>query len=646
MIHRLTAVVILVLALHSPGWAQSDFHIIAQIADGSFAGGSYYKTKFMIVPRFETHTPTCNIRFYGLQVQLGAETSDSFTVNFTADRSYYIEQTVAGQTIDTGYATVACDDEVFVQATYSSHTADGVKLGEATVSSTEGESNFETRFIVDGSEGARTGIAVANNSDFPRTYPIVFSHSDGVSVGALSLPARTSRAAFLHEMITFPPGASGVVEIGSPGVVHFGAVALRYTGPVFTSIAANPKGMPEDGGTSTPGQGLRPVVTGVGFNYPPPSGDTYGAGEAISIWISFSEPVSMDGDPRLALTIGTETRNATTYKDTAPRALRSFSYTMQSDDRDEDGISIAANALSLNGATIRSAGGADADLNLGVHAFHNDPSRKVDGSQGGGTGGNGGGTGGTGGGGGSELLGDGYTVYYDEGYRADAEFARGVLNPAATRFRTRYGSSDTPVEIHLLAEPTTVGGTRIQPGTALASGGPSHLAIYLMSRSAPAMQGACCNGLGLRFTDGGYQRTVLVHEFSTAFQHHYPGYNKWSGWFVQGLQQYEGLTAAGSSNLWQRTAEKVFRDGTVSCSGRNGGNERLAVTEVYWAGALVLRYLADRFGEASHIRILDSARSTLTEAIADEQPSGETPCELFDDFRNWMYEEHGLGEPE
>ena len=87
MIQKLAALVILVLALHTPGWAQSDFHIIAQIADGSFAGGSHYKTKFMIVPRFETHTPTCNIRFYGLQVQLGAETSDSFTVNFTPDTS-------------------------------------------------------------------------------------------------------------------------------------------------------------------------------------------------------------------------------------------------------------------------------------------------------------------------------------------------------------------------------------------------------------------------------------------------------------------------------------------------------------------------------------------------------------------------------
>ena len=86
-------------------------------------------------------------------------------------------------------------------------------------------------------------------------------------------------------------------------------------------------------------------------------------------------------------------------------------------------------------------------------------------------------------------------------------------------------------------------------------------------------------------------------------------------------------------------------DDTISCRRGSRGDEQLIVSEVYFAGALVLRYLADRFGEVSHIRILDSGRTTLTEAIADEQPPGETPGELFDHFRNWMYENYGLGEP-
>ena len=394
----------------------------------------------------------------------------------------------------------------------------------------------------------------------------------------------------------------------------------------------------DDNGMPPPGQGQNPVVTGVVFNNSPQSGDTYRVGEDISIGIRFSEPVIITGSPQLALTIGSNTRYATTYRDTTPRDFRSFRYTVQSEDRDDDGISITRGALLLNGGTIKSSDGEDAALDLGVQAVNNDASRKVAGNDDNGTGGNGGGSP-------SQLQGDGYTVHYDEGYRSDAEFVREVLDEAAVRFQTRYGPNNTRVDIHLLSAPTTVNGVMIQPGRALASGGRSQLEIYLMSRSAPVMQGACCNGIGLHFTDVGYQRTVLVHEYSTAFQHHYAGYNKWSGWFVQGLQQYEGLAAAGSRDLWQRAAERVFRGGTVSCGRGIDGNEQLTVTEVYWAGALVLRYLADRFGEASHIRILNSARSTLTEAIADEQPPGETPCELFNDYRNWMYETYGLGEP-
>ena len=81
--HRLAAVFILVVALHSPVWAQSDFHIISQVADGVFPDGTSYKTTFIIIPWFDAASPTCNIRFYGIQVHLGSETANSFTVNST-----------------------------------------------------------------------------------------------------------------------------------------------------------------------------------------------------------------------------------------------------------------------------------------------------------------------------------------------------------------------------------------------------------------------------------------------------------------------------------------------------------------------------------------------------------------------------------
>ena len=56
-----------------------------------------------------------------------------------------------------------------------------------------------------------------------------------------------------------------------------------------------------------------------------------------------------------------------------------FRYTVQPPDRDVDGISIAVDGLALNGGSIRSASGTDAELDLGSQAVVNDQDHKVDG---------------------------------------------------------------------------------------------------------------------------------------------------------------------------------------------------------------------------------------------------------------------------
>ena len=57
-----------------------------------------------------------------------------------------------------------------------------------------------------------------------------------------------------------------------------------------------------------------------------------------------------------------------------------FSYTVQADDHDPDGVSLGSDALRLNGGSIRDAAGIDADLNLAGYVVTNDPRFKVDGS--------------------------------------------------------------------------------------------------------------------------------------------------------------------------------------------------------------------------------------------------------------------------
>ena len=121
-----------------------------------------------------------------------------------------------------------------------------------------------------------------------------------------------------------------------------------------------------------------PKVERISFVSHPARGDTYELGESIEVDVEFDRAVTVGGTPRLALTIGTRTRRATFF-------LRSeeywgFFYTVRQEDQDADGISIAANALTLGGRPLPAADGAE-EVDLTHPAVAASPDRKVDGSR-------------------------------------------------------------------------------------------------------------------------------------------------------------------------------------------------------------------------------------------------------------------------
>ena len=121
-----------------------------------------------------------------------------------------------------------------------------------------------------------------------------------------------------------------------------------------------------DGDTATLGPfsvtvATNPVVTGVAIASSPAAGDSYKTGETITVDVTFNQPVSVTGAPQLAIAIGATTRQAT-GSHSAGESKIAFSYTVATDDRDSDGISIAANALTLNGGTIGNSKSEDARL--------------------------------------------------------------------------------------------------------------------------------------------------------------------------------------------------------------------------------------------------------------------------------------------
>ena len=133
--------------------------------------------------------------------------------------------------------------------------------------------------------------------------------------------------------------------------------------------------------------------------------------------------------------------------------------------------------------------------------------------------------------------------------------------------------------------------------------------------------------------------------------------------YFRGLEQYEGLEAAGT--LWRRAAERVWRDDSVSCSG-SGAGEQLVVSEPYWAGAVlrggpdVVAAIADSL-EFEHkytsgvIAWAPDDRPTdeQIEAVLDEFEKGRSLNiappgwrRTFDPLRDAFNDEHGWSRPD
>ena len=139
--------------------------------------------------------------------------------------------------------------------------------------------------------------------------------------------------------------------------------------------------IPDERGWKVNGSFIRPAaVQGVSFVSSPVRDNEYELGETVELRVDFDGGVQSTGTPRLALTIGTETRHATLYG-LSGHSLHSalyFKYAVQAADRDDDGISIPANALALNGGTITAADGVtDADL---THAAVAERGHRMNGS--------------------------------------------------------------------------------------------------------------------------------------------------------------------------------------------------------------------------------------------------------------------------
>ena len=120
----------------------------------------------------------------------------------------------------------------------------------------------------------------------------------------------------------------------------------------------------------------------------PASGDTYQFGDPIEVRVDFDRLVTITGTPRINLTVGSNGSNTRAVGLTGPAVhFRSrtsslfFAYTVAAADSDEDGISVAADAISLNDGSIKAAADGTTDADLTHTALTPASDHKVDGSK-------------------------------------------------------------------------------------------------------------------------------------------------------------------------------------------------------------------------------------------------------------------------
>lgn len=150
------------------------------------------------------------------------------------------------------------------------------------------------------------------------------------------------------------------------------------------------------------------------------------------------------------------------------------------------------------------------------------------------------------------------------------------------------------------------------------------------------------SSLGLSKDSEDYHAKVLMSEYipighyavqdsrSTAGWQYYSA----PQWFVQGLQEYDGIYHTTETNR-TRTADTLMKwarqnEGRFACCTKG-----IEVEDAYNGGAAFMVFLAAEFGEGIHERLLRSGARTFDQALASETKP-YSPSELVSRFRTWV----------
>jgi len=250
-----------------------------------------------------------------------------------------------------GNAAVLTAAAVADNTSYKVDTAAPTVSAEAVTSATGAQNNT-----------LNAGDVVSVTVSFSESVTVTGTPQLALNVGGTLVQANyasgsgTAQLVFTYTILAGQNDANGI-SLNANALSLNGGTIMDAAGnaAVLTAAAvADNAGYKVD--TAAPTVSSEAITSATGLQ-----NNTLNAGDVVSVTVSFSEAVTVTGAPQLALNIGGTLVQAS-YASGSGSTQLVFTYTIQAGQNDANGISIDANALSLNGGTITDAAGNAAVL--------------------------------------------------------------------------------------------------------------------------------------------------------------------------------------------------------------------------------------------------------------------------------------------
>ena len=192
-------------------------------------------------------------------------------------------------------------------------------------------------------------VTVTNSPQLPLTIGTETKYAD------YSKGTGTTKLTFAYTVVSGDEDTDGIAIAADSLKLNDGTITDRVGNAATLDHSALTAQAYHKVGAKGPGVDSIAITSTSGNNY-------YKKGSKLQVTATFNENVTVTGTPTLTLTIGAAYKTASYTSGTGSKKLV-FEYTVATDDEDTDGVSIAANQLTLpNGATIKDSNGNNTAL--------------------------------------------------------------------------------------------------------------------------------------------------------------------------------------------------------------------------------------------------------------------------------------------